>query len=179
MKSYTNLRNALPALMVVSLAGCVGNDMSDLQQQVERIKQTTPGVQLEPPPKLEPYQPFAYAAYGLETPFDEPEFMKKKPDTQPTAVGGGPRPDITRPKELLEDYSLDSLKMVGTINKEGLWALMEAPDAVVHRVAIGNYMGTNHGRITSLSEGRVDLIEIVPDGLGGWEQRESFLSISE
>jgi len=178
VKRHTTLRHSLPALMVVSLAGCVGNDMSDLQQQVERIKQTTPGVQLDPPPKLEPYQPFAYAAYGLATPFDEPSFLtdQKRDDTARTDDFG---PDPERPKELLEDYSLDSLKMVGTINREGLWALMEAPDAVVHRVKIGNYMGTNHGRIISLSEGRVDLIEIVPDGLGGWEQRESFLSISE
>ncbi len=178
MKPYSIVRLPMQALMILGLAGCVGNDMSDLQQQVEQIKQTTPGAKLEPPPQLEPYQPFAYAAYGLNTPFDEPSFIT---DQKKVAVarndGFGPDPD--RPRELLEDYSLDSLKMVGTIDTEGLWALMEAPDAVVHRVKVGNYMGTNHGRIVSLSEGRVDLIEIVPDGLGGWEQRESFLSISE
>jgi type IV pilus assembly protein PilP len=179
VKPHNTIRKSLPALLVLSLTGCVGNDMTDLQQQVERIKQTTPGVQLEPPPKLEPYQPFAYAAYGLETPFDEPAFLKEPVEEQRAADGEKFGPVPGRLKELLEDYSLDSLKMVGTINREGLWALMEAPDAVVHRVKIGNYMGTNHGRIISLSEGRVDLIEIVPDGLGGWEQRESFLSISE
>lgn len=179
MKPLNTIRKSLPALVVLSLTGCVGNDMTDLQQQVERIKQTTRGVQLESPPKLVPYQPFAYAAYGLETPFDEPAFLKEKVEG-PTTIGDKKfGPDQERLKELLEDYSLDSLKMVGTIDREGLWALMEAPDAVVHRVKIGNYMGTNHGRIISLSEGRVDLIEIVPDGLGGWEQRESFLSISE
>ncbi len=178
MKFSRTIRHSLPPLMVLSLAGCIGNNMSDLQQEVERIKQTTPGVELEPPPTLEPYQPFAYAAYGLETPFDEPSFIsEQKREDVVRNNDFGPDPD--RPRELLEDYSLDSLKMVGTINREGLWALMEAPDAVVHRVKVGNYMGTNHGRIISLSEGRVDLIEIVPDGLGGWEQRESFLSISE
>ena len=178
MKPYSIVRLPMQALMILGLAGCVGNDMSDLQQRVEQIKQTTPGTKLEPPPKLEPYQPFAYAAYGLDTPFDEPSFITdQKKDVAASNNGFGPDPD--RPRELLEDYSLDSLKMVGTIDTEGLWALMEAPDAVVHRVKVGNYMGTNHGRIVSLSEGRVDLIEIVPDGLGGWEQRESFLSISE
>ena len=81
--------------------------------------------------------------------------------------------------ELLEQFNLESLEMVGTINKEGLWVLLSAPNSVVHRLTLGNYLGTNHGRITGISDERVDLIEIVPDGLGGWEQRESFLSLND
>ena len=178
MKPYNIVRLPMQALVILGLAGCAGNDMSDLRQQVEQIKQTTKGAKLPDIPTLDPYQPFVYAAYGLDTPFDEPSFITdQKKEAVARNDGFGPDPD--RPRELLEDYTLDSLKMVGTIDTEGLWALMEAPDAVVHRVKVGNYMGTNHGRIVSLSEGRVDLIEIVPDGLGGWEQRESFLSISE
>ncbi len=160
---------------VLTLGGCIGNDMSDLQQQVAYIKRTTPGAQLEPPPKLEPYKPFAYAAYGLRNPFEEATFLQDVPP----AADNGIHPDLDRPKELLEEYALESLEMVGTVNKEGLWALIEGPDSVVHRVSIGNHMGTNHGRIFGLSERRVELVEIVPDGLGGWEQRESFLTLAE
>lgn len=94
-------------------------------------------------------------------------------------ANSGVQPNLDRPRELLEAYSLESIKMVGTINKDGLWALMEAPDDVVHRITVGNYMGTNHGQVIGVSDQRIDLIEIVPDGLGGWEKRESFLTLAE
>jgi type IV pilus assembly protein PilP len=162
-------------LAALSLTGCIGTDMSDLQQEVARIKRTTPGVKLEPPPKLVPYKPFAYAAYGLRNPFEEATFLQQM--AQPNL--GGPQPNLDRPKELLEEYALESLEMVGTINKDGLWVLVAAPDSVIHRVSLGNYMGTNHGQIVGLSDRRVDLVEIVPDGLGGWEQRESFLTLAD
>jgi len=160
---------------VLSLSGCIGNDMSDLQQEVTRIKRTTPGAQLQSPPRLEPYKPFAYAAYGLRNPFEEATFLQQVP----APANSGVHPDLDRPKELLEEYALESLEMVGTISIGGLWALVEAPDAVVHRVSVGNYVGTNHGRIVGMSERRLDLVEIVPDGLGGWEQRESFLTLAQ
>ncbi len=175
MTDQRPLRTLVMLVAVSTLGGCLGGDMSDLREEVTRIKRTTPGAALEPPPKLEPYRPFAYAAYGLRNPFEEASFIKEAP---PVTIDNGIRPDADRPRELLEKFNLESLAMVGTINKQGLWILVEDPDSVVHRVSLGNYMGTNHGRITGLSEQRVDLVEIVPDGLGGWEQRESFLSLT-
>lgn len=174
MSQTRMLKCFTPGLVTMLLvAGCSGSGMSDLHSQVAEIKETTKGEPLDPIPEIKPYRPFAYAAYGLRNPFESADFI----DEEPVPAVSGIRPDQGRPKELLEQFALESLKMVGTIDREGLWVLMEAPDRIVHRVGIGNYMGTNHGRITDVSQERVDLVEIVPDGLGGWEQRESYLSL--
>lgn len=176
MKTVT-LRTLAVAAVAVSLGGCFGSDMGDLREEVATIKRTTPGAPLEPPPTLTPYRPFAYAAYGLRNPFEEASFLQEMEAAQVPRTG--PKPDLDRPRELLEKFNLESLQMVGTINKEGLWVLVKGPNSVVHRVTLDNYLGTNHGRITGISDERVDLIEIVPDSLGGWEQRESFLSLND
>ncbi len=176
MSMTPNMRPLLIATSVLMLSGCLSTDMTDLHEEVARIKRTTPGEKLDPPPKLEPYRPFAYAAYGLRNPFEEASFLQ---DIPAPVANSGVQPNLDRPRELLEAYSLESIKMVGTITKDGLWALMEAPDDVVHRITVGNYMGTNHGQVIGVSDQRIDLIEIVPDGLGGWEKRESFLTLAE
>jgi len=97
-------------------------------------------------------------------------------------VGSGSkvRPDLNRPREPLEEYPLDSLRMVGILELKGTrWALIKTPDETIHRVRVGNYMGQNHGRITRITETQVDLIEIVPDGLGGWMERKAQVALVE
>ena len=95
----------------------------------------------------------------------------------------GLRPDLDRPTEELEKYALGSLKMVGTyrdFNTSDLWALVKAPDGIVHRVREGNHMGQNFGEVFSITEQRIDLQEIVPDvKSGGWKERGAFISLTE
>lgn len=157
------------------LAGCGQGDISDLRGYVEQVRQETEPLGVDPLPKMQPYRPFAYTAYGLRDPFEPAAFLQEIPPVTDSGI----QPNLNRPRELLEQYSLESLQMVGTMDKDTLWALVRAPDGVVHRVTAGNYMGTNHGRITDVSPDRVELVEIVPDGLGGWEQRDSYLSLAD
>ncbi len=171
------------------LAGCAEQDMSDLRNFVETTKRTTPVRKPDPAPEPVPYDPFAYTAQGLKDPFVVSPFAQEEElsMTQEVAMasGGnytGVRPDPNRVREELEKYSLGSLKMMGTMRVSGagdLWALILAPDGVVHRVQKNNYLGTNHGKIVGLSEQRVDLKEIVADGPGRWQERESFLSLTQ
>jgi type IV pilus assembly protein PilP len=90
----------------------------------------------------------------------------------------GPRPDEGRAREPLEAYSLDSLRMVGTI---GMGATMEAlikdPGGVIHRVHKNEYMGQNYGRITAVSSDHVDLVELVSNGNGGWMERPASIAL--
>ena len=177
------------ALALSVLTGCAERDMSDLRGFVETTKRTTPIRKPDPPPVIEPYQPFAYTAQGLKDPFLISPFAEEQEigdiADQPVAPDGsytGVRPDPNRVREELEKYSLGSLKMMGTVRMGGtdeLWALVLAPDNVVHRVQKNNYLGTNHGKIINISEQRVDLKEIVPDGPGRWQERESFLSLTQ
>lgn len=176
-------RIGLVAMAVTLLAGCADADLEDLQQFVAATKASATGSKLEPLPVIAPYSPFAYTAQGLKDPFALAEFVQQEflVDIPPETAqeDSGIRPDPARPREELEKYALGSLKMVGTLQKGGLWALIKAPDGIVHRVRSGNYLGINHGKIISITEKRIDLSEIVPDGDKRWTQRDAFLSLAE
>ena len=177
----------LVAMLVV--VGCTQRDMTDLQQFVETTKRTTPVKKPDPPPEIKPYTPFAYTAQGVKDPFIVAPFAQEEELELTQALAAqqsgsytGVRPDPNRVREELEKYSLGSLKMMGTFRMGGnneLWALILAPDGVVHRVQNNNYLGTNHGKIVDITEQRLDLREIVPDGPGRWQERDAFLSLTQ
>ena len=174
---------------LAALAGCAQPDLGEVQQFVAITQKTTPIKKLEPPPEIKPYSPFAYTAQGLKDPFVLAPFAQEEELELPQELVAqspnytGPRPDPNRVREELEKYSLASLKMMGTFRMGGgggeLWALVLAPDNVVHRVQKNNYLGTNHGKIVGITEQRVELKEIVPEGPGRWQEREAFLSLTQ
>jgi len=80
----------------------------------------------------------------------------------------------------LEAFSLDSLRMVGTLtDHEGLWGLVRTKDGTIHSVRVGNYMGQNYGRIVRILEDRIELMEIVPDKPGTWREQQATLALAE
>lgn len=173
-------RLLLPALLAGMLAGC-GEGLGDLRAYVEQIRAQPPG-RIEPIPEFTPYQNFEYTSQDLRDPFKLVDF--RRPEELPEDVatlGSGIRPDIDRIKEPLEDFPLDTLRLKGTIDdKDGVkWGLIFAPDNTIHRVLEGNYMGQNHGRIIAISDQKIDLTEIVPDGLGNYIERSSAVALIE
>ncbi len=174
--SVSWLRGLAAAAGALLLAGCAG-DMSDLEAWVSEVRARQKG-RVEPLPEVRPYETFAYAAHELRDPFTPPSEEAVLPVLAGT--GSKVRPNLNRPREPLEEYPLDSLRMVGILELKGTrWALIRAPDDTIHRVRVGNYMGQNHGRITRIAETQVDLIEIVPDGLGGWMERKAQVALSQ
>ena len=167
-------------LGIAGLLSACDQGISDLQVYVQQIKAQPPG-RIEPIPEFQPYQNFEYASSDLRDPFRKLDF--RRPDELPedTAVAGtGIRPDTDRVREPLEDFPLDTLRMKGTVTQEGTkWALVFAPDNTVHRVIEGNYLGQNYGRITSVSDQRIELTEIVPDGLGNYIERSTAIALVE
>lgn len=144
-------------------------DAPNLEEWVANVR-AQPAPPLEPLPVMQQFETFEYAAQELRDPFSDA--------FGPDAGGSGPRPDSDRRKQPLEDYPLDSLEMVGTIGRSGgLVALVMAPDKVTHRVRVGDYMGQADGRITSVSEDRIELVELVPDGAGGWLERPAAVAL--
>jgi len=92
----------------------------------------------------------------------------------------GVKPDLNREKEYLEEFNIAGLSMVGTLERSGvLWALVDDGDGGIHRVAQGNYLGKNHGVIVAASSRQIEVVEIVPDGVGGWVERPQVLQIVE
>ncbi len=155
------------ALLALALAAC-GGSKGDLEKWVAEVK-ARPAPPLEPLPVMKQFETFEYAAQDLRDPFSQ-NFSN--------ADGSGPRPDPNRRRQVLEQYPLDSLKMVGTLGKgAGMVALVMAPDKVTYRVSPGNYMGQSDGRVTSIHEDRIDLVELVPDGAGGWLERPATVAL--
>lgn len=163
-------------LTVSFLTGCAEPNFQDLKDFVATTKASSPGKKLDPLPKIEPYRPFIYSAQGLRDPFTLSEFAKQ---AKPPEMDNGIRPDSDRPREPLEKYALGSLMMVGTLEREGLWALVKAPDGMIHRVSVGNYLGTDYGKITVIDKQRIEIKEIISNSGTGWMERDNFLSLAE
>jgi len=173
------MMRAIPGTLLLAcallLAGC-SRDMTDLEEYALEVKGRKSRA-IDPIPQIKPYEPFTYDPADRRDPFI-PSLQSRD---QQLAAGGGEgaiRPDTNRPKEPLEEFALDAVRMVGTIvMQQGTYALIRAPDAVVHRVTVGDHMGLNYGKITGISETEVTLMEIIPDGFGGWMQRPASVAL--
>jgi type IV pilus assembly protein PilP len=165
-------------LLTGLLAACGGSTTEDLQTYVEDVKaQQHPHI--DPLPEFVPYETHLYQASGDRDPFTPPVYSAPKSEVV-KAGSSGIAPDFNRAREPLESEPLDSLRMVGTLERNGnSWALVRMSDSTIHRVKPGNYVGQNYGKIISINESEVDVTEIVPDGLGGWMERQASLALSE
>lgn len=164
--------------LTLVLTGCVNNDMSDLEayiQQVHSIKSS----RIEPLPEIKIAEVFIYEPEDRPDPF-KPFLQEQREPEMVAAKPGGIQPPANHVREELEYYPLDSLRMVGTLERdEDLWALVVDPEGAVHRVQTGNYMGRNYGKITAIQEDKISMVEIVPDNLGGWQERPAELDLAE
>lgn len=168
-------RRALLLAAVALLAAACGRGIDDLEEWVAEVKSQKTAA-IEPIPQMKQYEAFAYVAGDRPDPFATLEPEKQGTQT----AGGGPRPDLNRNKEPLEEFPLDSLRMVGTISAAGrVFAMVKAPDGVIHRVTVKDHLGQNYGEITAVSEAEVTLFELVPDGFGGWIQRPANLALAQ
>jgi len=157
--------------IVVGLTGCGGGNMEDLQTFVAETGKEMQG-KIEPLPEVKVYEPFTYEAFDLPDPF--------KPRKLSTGGGSGMQPDLTRPKEPLEAFSLETLKMVGVLSRKGvIHAVIKTPDNAIYHVKKGNYVGQNFGLITQIGDSQVSLREIVQDSAGDWSERTSTLILQE
>ena len=162
---------------VAALAGCGRGITSEpggapnLEEWVANVR-ARPAPPLDPLPVMQQFETFEYAAQGMRDPFSDAFTSKDS--------GSGPRPDSHRRKQTLEQFPLDSLDMVGTIGRGGgMVGLVVAPDKVVYRIHPGVYMGQNDGRVTSVHEDRIELVELVPDGAGGWLERPASIALED
>jgi type IV pilus assembly protein PilP len=161
----------LLTVLPLGLTACSSAD-DELSRFIEDTRKE-PGGRVEPIPEVKPYETFVYAATEMRSPFI------------PGGSGGssgmaGLRPDSKRNREFLEQFSLDTLKMVGTLKLGNrMYGLVQTKDGLVHRVSDGNYMGQADGKITDITPGKITVTEIVPDGLGGYMERPAALGLNE
>jgi type IV pilus assembly protein PilP len=162
---------ALACAGYAALTACSSAD-SDLARFIEDTKKE-PGGRVEPLPEIKPYETFVYAASDMRSPF--------LPSSPGSGAGiNGVRPDSKRNREFLEQYSLDTLRMVGTLRLGGsMYGLVQTKDGLVHRVTAGNHIGQSEGKITDITPSKISLVEIVPDSVGGYMERPAALALNE
>jgi len=176
VKCSSWIRGLFFLLIGTSLAGCITQDMSDLRLFVDQVKARKPS-RIEPLPEIKQIETFAYEPGERRNPFRP---VEQGSDELQVPEANGIAPDPNRRKEELENYSLDSLRMVGTLEQaETMWALVQTGDKTIYRVKAGNYMGRNHGQITRIGENDIELNEIVSDGLRGYRERQASLALKE
>jgi len=153
-------------------AGCGGQSHEDLRAWMSEQGKGARG-KLDPLPQVKPYEPFAYNAFDLPDPF-------KPRKIEPVKGAGNLAPDLNRRKEPLEAFPLETLQMVGTMQKgRSTFALIRTTDRDVYQVKVGNYLGQNFGVIIGISDNEVRLKELVQDGSGDWTERSSTLQLAE
>ena len=154
---------------ISALSGCSSKD-DELEQFIAETKKE-PGGRVEPLPELKPYESYAYESASMRSPF--------MPGGSGGSSGAGLRPDSRRNREFLEQFSLDTLRMVGTLRlSDRTYGLVKTKDGLVHRVLPGNYLGQADGRVTEILPSKISVVEIVPDGLGGYMERPAALALN-
>jgi type IV pilus assembly protein PilP len=163
-------------LLALNLIACSQSaDKSDLQAFMDEVDRRPQG-KIPPPPAFEPQPPAEYSAFTKKSPFEPPKNVEEVVrQIQLSTI----RPDEERIKEFLEQFRIESIGMVGTfqMQDERIYALVRDGNGEVHEVHTGNYLGKNHGRITSIGSNKLVMLEIVPNGQGGWIERPRTLEL--
>ena len=165
------------AMLVAMLAACGGEQYGDLKQELAGLTKDLRG-RVDPLPQVKPYEPVPYKAFDEIDPF-KPSRIDVVASGAAMAGASGIKPDMNRPKEPLEAFPLETLRMVGTLSqeKETFGLVRAGPN--LFRVKRGNYMGLNFGVITGIDENEIKLKELVQDGGGDWVERISSLQLVE
>jgi type IV pilus assembly protein PilP len=174
MDMFSKQKNSLLLVGVLCLAMSALTGCSSKDDELDRFIADTmkePGGRVEPLPELKPYETYAYESSNARSPF--------MPGGSGSGTAAGLRPDIRRNREFLEQFSLDTLRMVGTLRmSDRTYGLIKTKDGLVHRVLPGNYLGQADGRVTEISPSKISVVEIVPDGLGGYMERPASLALN-
>lgn len=170
------------------LGGCVASSIADLEEYVEKVL-AKPGGRIEPLPPFKPYKAYAYQSAKLDTRDPFKLFYQKNIDVGVLDIAGDQDSGLSeemnteinhRNKEELEEFELDSLRMVGTMdNTDHKWGIIKDPDGVVHTVEVGNYLGRNIGKILHIFENSLEIREIVKESSGLWEERKAVIALDE
>jgi type IV pilus assembly protein PilP len=162
--------------MGVLLSACARQNFADLDEFMAS-KRDRPGGVIAPIPTFKAYEAFSYSATTLRSPFDRPVEVREIAQLQAISAI---KPDDSRAKEFLEQFTFDSLTMVGTLERDGVsWTLIGDPQGGVHRVKVGNFLGRHHGKIVEMTDTYVAVVEIVSDGTkDGWVERPRTIKLS-
>ncbi|MCP2041254.1 type IV pilus assembly protein PilP [Neisseria sp. HSC-16F19] len=162
-----------PALLLaLGLTACVGPH-DDLQQWMNDTRQAAKANLQQPEPPQLP-TPASY------TPPINSNMNAFNSARLKMGMQGSNAPDMNRPKEVLENFSLENLLYVGSLSGAGkATSAYVSADNHVYTVKVGNYLGQNYGRITAIHPDKLIITEQVEDTYGEWTQRQVEMPLNE
>jgi type IV pilus assembly protein PilP len=168
------------SLLMVSVSGLSGCGDGGEQEVKQWMNEQRSKARVVVPKVAEPkkFTPFVYAVKDEIDPFS-PQKLSVALAKQQAQSSSGIKPDFDRRKEALEAYPLDTIVMVGTLQKPGLNYALLRVDKTLFQAKAGNYVGQNFGMITKVTETEVELKEIVRDAAGEWVERQAKLELQE
>ncbi len=175
--SLARCKHSLMLACVLLLGACSsGSQYADIREFMTEVEKKPRGT-IAPLPEFQSYQAFTYGASNQRSPFEPPAVIVQKTKEQRRNIDIKPPQDHV--KQYLERFNITSLQMVGTLQRDDqIVALIQIQDEwVLNMVQVGDYMGTAWGKIESISDTRVDITEIVSDGVGGWLRRPKTIEL--
>lgn len=165
------------ALAALLLAGCGDSNVREVRDWMEQVRRDTkPSVKPLPAPK--DFIPYAYKGKDAVDPFSPNKLLgelAKAAETSDNPL----KPDMRRPREELENFPLDTMRMVGTLQKGGINYALVQIEKSVYRVKAGQRIGENYGLVTRVTDGAIDIRETVQDAAGEWVERKAKLELQE
>jgi len=160
-------------LSLVLLAGCDSDpQLQALNDELQTIRQQALPL-ADDVPAARPGPRFVASSPPLRDPFQPPDQPASRPTGKP-----GPAPDLDRPRQFLEGFAVDQFQLVGTLSLGAQTFALLRGAAGVHRLAVGDYLGADHGRVVAIHEGQLELVELFPDGQGAWLERPRTLVLN-
>ncbi len=162
--------------MATTLVACSDSNDELRQWMADTRKDMKPVTATLAEPKT--FEPFLYRDSDAIDPFD-PSKVTNALKALSAQSQSGNAPDLSRRREPLEAYPLDTLTMVGTLQRPDLRYALVRADGLVYQVKVGNYVGQNFGIITRIDESEVAIKEVVQDAAGEWVERATTLQLQE
>lgn len=163
--------------LVLVIAGC-GSKESELQQWMVEQRGNTPA-RITPIAEPKKFKPQAYEQMAAMEPFNNQKLLQalRRDSSQSAANLALISPELSRRKEALESFPLDTMSMVGSLNKNNALVALLRVDKLLYQVKVGNYLGQNYGRITKITDSEIILREIAQDAAGEWIERKVNLQL--
>lgn len=163
-----------------SLAACTSSGQDELREWMQNERSSIKP-QVKPIPEPTKFIPQAYMGERLVEPFSDQKLagILKSGDVTREVNSALIAPELNRRKQPLEAFPLDTMAMVGSLNRQGQLVALVRVDNLLYQVRPGNYLGQNYGRITKITETEVVLREIVQDAVGEWIERPAALQLQE
>jgi type IV pilus assembly protein PilP len=179
MTAFRIDRVVMSSVLLAALTGCGDGGLQEVKQWMDETRQNS---KVSVPKVAEPkkFTPFVYGGRNSMDPYDPTKLAVALAKFKAsTATGSGIKPDLDRRREPLESYPLDTIRMVGTLQKPGLnYAILQV-DKAIFQIKVGNYIGQNLGMVTGISEEKVDVKEVIQDASGEWVERKATLELQE